>query len=122
MEEELMSAEEFTRKHPALMDAIGCTVRRELEVFRANGDNSANVQCSLDLEQFAFDESLMLGDAFDRIGKGDECLIRVPCSSENLRALRRVNGISFHILTSLLMAGGTILASFAIVGKLNKKQ
>ena len=30
MDEEPMSAEEFTRRHPALMDAIGCTVRNEI--------------------------------------------------------------------------------------------
>lgn len=121
MEEEPMSAEEFTRRHRALMDAIGCTVRRELEVFRANGDNSANVQRPFDVCKISFNDPLIFGDALDRIGEGDNCFVRIPSHRGELRILRGIDRFSVHAL-SLLMAGGFILASLAIVGKFNKKQ
>ena len=122
MEEEPMSAEEFTRKHRALMDAIGCTVRRELEVFRANGDNSANVQCPFDVCKISFNDPLVFGDALDRISKGDNCFVRITAHRGELCIPRGIDRLSIHALTSLLLAGGFILASMAIVGKLNKKQ
>lgn len=122
MEEEPMSAEEFTRKHPALMDAIGCTVRRELEVFRANGDNSANAQCPFDVCKISFNDPLVFGDALDRIGEGDNCFVRVPSHSGELRIPRGIDRFSVHALTSLLLAGGFILTSLSIIAKLNPKQ
>ena len=122
MEEEPMSAEEFTRRHPGLVSAIECAVRKDLEFYLANGVNSANVQCPFDGCKIPSNSPLVLSDTQDCISKCGNCLIRVPCSSEKLRVLRGIDRLSVHALTSLLMAGGFILASLAIVGKLNKKQ
>ena len=122
MNDEPMSAEEFTRKNPALIDAIECAVRRELEVSRANGDSLANVQCPFDVCKISFNDPLVFGDALDRIGEGDNCFVRIPSHRGELRILRGIDRFSVHAFTSLLMAGGFILASLAIVGKLNKKQ
>lgn len=122
MDEEPMSAEEFTHRHPGLISAIECAVRREIEGFQANGSNSANVQCPFDICKVSFNDPLIFGDALDRIGEGDNCFIRVPAHCGELRILRGIDRFSVHALTSLLMAGGFILASLAIVGKFNKKQ
>lgn len=122
MEEEPMSAEEFTHRHPGLVSAIECAVRKDLEFYLANGVNSANAQCSFDSSKVPSNSPLVFGDTQDCISKCGNCLIRVPCSSKELRILRGIGRLSVHALISLLMAGGFILASLAIVGKLNSKQ
>ena len=49
MHEEPMTAEAYRREHPGMVSAVECAVRRELEMFHANSNNSSNIQGSLDI-------------------------------------------------------------------------
>lgn len=49
--EEPVSAEVFTRQHPAMIDAIRMAVRKELETSQANGFLSGDVHCPFDLRE-----------------------------------------------------------------------
>lgn len=122
MYEEPMTAEAYRREHPGMVSAVECAVRRELEMFHANSNNSSNIQGSLDIGNISSNEPLVFGDAQNRISKCGDCLIRVPCKRESLRALRGIDWLPIHIPTSLLMVGGIIFASLTIAGNLNQKQ
>lgn len=49
MHEEPMTAEAYRREHPGMVSAVERAVRRELEMFHANSNNSSNIQGSLDI-------------------------------------------------------------------------
>ena len=49
MYEEPMTAEAYRREHPGMVSAVERAVRRELEMFHANSNNSSNIQGSLDI-------------------------------------------------------------------------
>lgn len=63
-----ISVEEFERLHPAMLGAIRKAVREELELSRADGPTSADVQRTFDLQLVVPDAPLVFGDALHGIG------------------------------------------------------
>ncbi len=108
--EEIMSAEKFTKTHPALIGAIGVAVRKELEAHDANGARSGNVQCPLDLGQITSDGRLVFRKPLDCISQCDECFSRIAPHRSKLGILSGINRLPFHEITSLLIAGGAIVS------------
>lgn len=112
-----ISVEEFERLHPAMLGAIGKAVREELELPHADGQSSADVQRTLDLQLVVPDAPLVFGDALHGIGQRNDGLLNVSGLRVGLRVVSGIHWIAFHMLTSLLCAGLLILP---LVGKGHK--
>ena len=104
-----ISVEEFERLHPAMLGAIGKAVREELELPHADGQSSADVQRTLDLQLVVPDAPLVFGDALHGIGQRNDGLLNVSGLRVGLRVVSGIHWIAFHMLTSLLCAGLLIL-------------
>lgn len=107
-----MSAEEFERQHPAMLDAVQNVVHREMKLSSMNDKRhvSGDIQRLLDLQLVVTYIPLVLGYALHGISQRDQR----PLSVSKLRnlpgILRRVNRVSLHSLTSLLCVGALIVS------------
>ena len=104
-----ISVEEFERLHPAMLGAIGKAVREELELPHADGQSSADVQRTLDLQLVVPDAPLVFGEALYGIGQRNDGLLNVSGLRVGLRVVSGIHWIAFHMLTSILCAGMLIL-------------
>ena len=108
------SAEEYTRRHPGKIDAIRVAVRKELDASQTNGTLSGDTHSSLNLLKVTSDLPLIESDSLNCVSKCDKCSVSVTHPSIGFRIFSGVNRLSCaHAITSLLVVGGTIIASVA---------
>ena len=116
MNENPVSVEEFETSNPALVGAMRNAVRRELELSRADGDGS-QAHGLQDPLLVASDVPLILGDALNRVGQRGNRKVGLAQRRPIPGVLGRLDRILLHLLTSLLLAGGLIIASKALASK-----
>lgn len=110
------SVEAFEQANQGLVGAMRNAVREELEIAQANGTLSGDAHRPLDFGQVTGNDPLVFGDSIDGISQCDECFVRIAPHGCQLGDIGGIDRLPvFHMLTSLLAIGGTIIASMAFV-------